>query len=609
MARWKSVAILVAVLATLVLPRPQTATAQDVTQYKIQAPHYDVTASYDPQTCTITGHCDVTIKALSDLQTFTFRLMAGEMTFAGTQETQMSFPGVKAEEEATYSMSFRGAPTNYSEKDNRYWCRATSQAVWIWNPYVWLPLLDASYDFGGIDVSLALTLPRDWKAFVPGNPDPRVESSPDSATATYYFDTFPDGTGKPWVWFAGPYTSFGAGQVQAVSYEVWGLPAWKPEAESLAAGIPDMLAFLSDLLGTLRSGRIVIIQIPPEQGGGLEMGGPGYRSQLVGVTPGTNVRSNMGGACIEQLRVHELIHAVANFCPDEGLTEFVSDLYVAERLPEVFPKVPRARLQYVLATVADHGDKPIDTAMEEHISTRELPDWHAYCYSKPALAWNMFRGIYGDEATVEVVRRINDLAPTYDWGPRSQDFGGWWDLCRSAVADVTGESGAAFYDRWFREAVPLDLAFDGAQASRPAPTAGRPEWTVTVAIRDLHGVEVPPARDTIPWVEVGVTVAPEAGQPTPPMVVKRVPLTADVVSTEIHVSGQPGQVILDPNAWLLDYDPSNNTAKVSIPPTPAEAAALAGLALAAAAALWGVIRLARTRPKRTKAPPAVGRAQ
>lgn len=584
------------------------ARAQAAPEVGVQPPHYNVQATYDPLTSRLTVRCDVEMQALTDLPSVEFFLPEG-LTFVSPTgqpgDTRPTRPGLKAGEKATFSMDYQGTPKSYTPEDNRYWCWATPKAVWLTSPWVWLPQPCARFDMWAMDVTLRLTLPRAWVVFVPGNPDPQVETAPGSQSTTYVFETLPGGRAQPWAWFAGPYTSFGTGQVGDASYEVWGLPDWKPEAESLAAQVPDMLTFLLETLGELRSQHIVVLQIPPAQGGGVMMGGSGLGSVLVAVTPGTRPTSELGDTCVEQLRVHELIHAVANFYPDEGFTEFVCDLYVARRIPEMFAAAVTNRRTYVLRTFERYGDKPIDEATKTHLTTGELLEWHAYCYSKPALVWNMFRGIYGDEKTFELIRRLNQEAPAYNFGPGGRDLSGWWDFCAGIVGEVAGSEARAFYDHWFREAAPLDLAVADVRCRRPAPAAGQKGWSVTLTLKDEHAPGKPAGRDTVPWVEVAVAYeALNGGVETK---VERVDLTGDSIRVEMTSPGRPLTVMVDPSNWLLDYDPTNNKAEVPVPLTLAETMREVAPPAAGVLVLGLAVWLARRRPKTVKAP-EVGQA-
>lgn len=219
----------------------------------------------------------------------------------------------------------------------------------------------------------------------------------------------------------------------------------------------------------------------------------------------------------------------------------------------------------------------------------------------------MFGWVFGDEALLEVIRRLHRQTPTeYERhlldGSQRLDYAAWAAFCREAVGDVTGPAGERFYDRWFGQAHPLDYAVSDVKCARPIPWLGREEWVLTFTIVDRHRGGAPAGRETVPMVEVAVDT--HYGT-----VIEKISLTDDRTRVELYLPGQPVAVELDPEQWILDFTPTNNLAEVPIPPTPAELARLCLVGLLVLGLGVSVVLWLRSRPVRLGSPPGDGSAR
>jgi len=445
---------------------------------------------------------------------------------------------------ATLTLRYRGRPEDYSFEEDRYWARATPEAVWVPRNYQWLPLLvGAPVDWpGGADFYVVITVPSDWKVLIPGS-TPAVVTKVEDRT-TFRFDHLGGSDGAiPWSWVAGPYELAGTGTAAGVSYSVWALPDWAEQAQALVDELGPILEYEEEVLGPLLGYPLTVIQVPPEQGGGEAFGPYG----LIVASEGSRGRYGSTGDH-RKLWVHETTHCLNPYF-DEGLVEFVAINYLHERDPQEFSASIQSQNRYFVEAVELHGDRPINEAVAEDRVGRKVPEYHAFLYAKPALVWNMFRAVFGDKTLVNLLRTLHRRAWLYDWWTAPPTT--WEDFVRDTVAEVAGQAGVDFYDRWFNQAYPLDISVRDAWVW-PIPESG--EWHLTFIVEDLHADDQPAARETVPAVPVSV-VLDKGGELSPFEL--RVPLTDDRVRVSTTCPARPVRVILDPERGLLDYDPSN----------------------------------------------------
>jgi len=381
---------------------------------------------------------------------------------------------------------------------------------------------------------------------------------------------------------------------------------------------------------------------PSGLGASPEAAHPSSSEVTVLFTPGARAAERRGVVTPLQVVAHEVTHAVAGFYRDEGLTDYMASRYLPRLGAEVEKAALRAELEYFLRVIGTHGDRPVIEASAAHMgAAEEVPEWHAYCYTKPNLAWRMFGWVFGDQALLKVIRRLHQRAPaayeelTLEGSQGALDYEKWGEFCREVVGEVAGPAGERFYNRWFCQAYPLDYAVSDVRCARPIPLLGREDWVLAFTIHDRHRAGAPSGRETVPVVEVVVTMTPEdagewgtdaqtgpvtgseagpesGGGVTPANALKhteRIALTGDQTRVELHLPHRPVVVELDPQQWLLDYTPTNNVAEVPTPPTMAEIARswLVGV-LVLGAALAGVI-LFRRHPVQLSAPPRAGKAE
>ncbi|RJQ11673.1 MAG: hypothetical protein C4551_00635 [Bacillota bacterium] len=636
-----AVAVAALVAVTAVPSRPASAAEP---AYYVRLLEYDVDAFYDPAIPELTVRCRVELEALvphSRVELWLNKSLSHPRAAPGSaawtkgrHNTYYLAGSWQPGERRTADWIYRGLPEDYDRAQDRYWGRATAGAVWLTGPGHWLPCPTSLTDWSQARMRLSVTVPADWLVFTLGPADDPAEppvSIPvdkergagrlttwelpddDREWHTFYAESTPEDANSADWWVAGPYRLAGSGETAGLPWAVWYLPQWEDMAPKLADEMAGIIEFSSDVLGELPDLPLRVIQVPPEQGGGVTW----CEGTLVVAAHGT--RSKHGSFRIEELWTHEVMHNLAYF-GDEGWADFLAAYYVARTYPESADLQTHAQRTYLLKTIREHGDLAVRDATERHFEERTVPEWHAYVYVKPALVWHMFRGVYGNEAINSLLRALQHETPLRDWSGVP-----WWDkfdFYAELAERVAGPSARAFCERWFDRAWPLDLALEEVTARRVEPTAGEPaagepaadepggqdRWAVSFAIRDVREPGVPPASETMPWVEVAVALAGD-GTGAAQRIVERVELGPEVTRVMIQVPGVPEEVVLDPTRWLLDYDYSNNSAKVRVPMTAREIAALAVRVAAGLAGVLVALWLVGRRPKVLKAPPVAGRAR
>lgn len=387
----------------------------------------------------------------------------------------------------------------------------------------------------------------------------------------------------PTRWFAGPYERYGPGTGGSTSYEVWGLPEWSEEADRLyrtLGGGEGIMAFIEDLLGASPGHAATIVQVPPEMGGGIAFPEAGF-CIIAATDAGSRPRFGSAGDP-RMLWIHEYTHLVNSTLP-EGVADYTGLRYLESNDPLWYIRELESRRDYFLDAAREHGDRAIADVLRDWSLGHDIPEIHAFAYTKPALVWNMFGALFGHEATAEVIRDLGGYS-----SPTDQ-----LEFTRRRMEEAAPGRGAAFFDRWFTECVPMDLAIEDISIEEEGAN-------VSLVIRDNHGPDYPPAREAIPWVEVAVYWEAEDG--TVVTSADRVELSgeSDETTVTITVGGQPIAVRLDPNQSLLDYNPSNNVLDHSkssgVPSTEVFIVVGAGVAVLAAWLIWRRRRLTQDSP-------------
>lgn len=615
--------------AAAVLTAPgQPATVQAASGFDspARAESFDIDAKYDPDTRTLRVTCAMKLKIVEDTSSISCGLRTSfgpadiatgpglcEWKTAGVWEDWREYRTTgffRAGDTLAATWTYEGTPRDYDSSQDRYWSWAKAGAIWVTDTNAWMPSPYFRWSAADADIQLDVTVPDDWTVFAPGEP---VSWEPPARDGWRTF-TYSSQTGNPnppcW-WLAAPYQEVASGEIAGVPYSVWQLPGWEEQGAQLAAETPKMMSFLADVLGGLPPIKMRVIQVDPDQGGGISS-----TEGLASVSP-LGTKSKFGLSSQEALWLHELAHSLAYF-GDEGWSEFLALYYVAVVYPERFPGELGSAHDYFLTSVAANGDFGVIDATKRHFNQGDLPEWHAYVYMKPALIWNMYRDVFGEPAMRRLLAALQRDYPLTDW---SETQGNWaspayWDDAfalyrREAVAAAEAEGGSeaatmagAFFDRWFSQKFKMDLALEpvaceGPGEAKSGGSGGSPggsNWTVTFTIAEVRDGSAPPAAATVPAVEVAVTT--EGGPP----VTARIPLKTAGTQGRIEVPRRPLTVILDPNKWLLDYDYSNNVAEVGAPGAVSQALQIAvllsGIALAVIIAL-----LLRRRPVAAKPTP------
>jgi len=474
---------------------------------------YDVTVVYDPQTLEMSVDCVVEGRVARDgdyrlllrgyfqidraeldgVRPIVSRVPGGTMADAGRPVGTSELGQLKR-----WVISYHGTLERYDQEQDRYWARATEEAVWLTWPQDWLPVEAGVWPlddyFAETRFRLSVSVPEDWVVLTVGSVGVKGVSG---GVATYRFETkFGDKEAyPPIVLLAGPYRCCGIGSAAGVSYTVWGLPKWWGAAEDLFEEMGPMLEYFNEVMGTLPETSpeqpLTVVQVPPEQGGGVAWP---HQKFMIFAAEGQGYRFGDEGDP-RDLWAHELGHLVAGRF-DDDLTDFLALDYLRRRDPETFERALAARVLYFLGAVEKHGDRAILPTMTARATGEAVPEVHAFLYTKPALVWNMFRRLFGEETTYAALRRFHD----YLSRQRLSSYEEWFGLARQAAREEAGEDAARFLDTWYLEAHPLDLAVS-------KPTCQQTEagdWTLTFTLVDGHEPGTPPARASVPVVDVVV---------------------------------------------------------------------------------------------------------
>ncbi|HCW51685.1 MAG TPA: hypothetical protein DGR79_06430 [Clostridiales bacterium] len=580
---------------------------------------YDVTVTYDPRTLEMSVTCVLDVRVVRNrdyrlaLRGY-FQIEEAELDGVPAEVRrgrtwniiEVSRPPRTSEfgELKRWVVSYRGTPERYDREQDRYWAWATEEAVWLcwaldWLPVeagVWLP--DDYWTKTGF--RLSVSVPEDWVVLSPGSVGVREVSG---GVATYRFDKrYGDEEAyPPVVILAGPYRLCGTGSAEGVSYTVWGLPKWSDAAQDLFEEMGPMLEYFHEVIGRLPETSperpLTAVQVPPEQGGGVAWPGQNF---MVVAAEGQRYRFGDEGDP-RDLWAHELAHLVVPGF-DDGLVDFLALDYLRYRDPVTFELALTCQMRYFLEAVEEHGDRAILPAMEARAGGEEVPEVHAFLYTKPALVWNMFHRLFGEETTYAALRRFIDIHRRFqdtDHLPFSDGCKKWFDMLRQAIGEEAGEEAVRFLDAWYLEAHPVDLAVADVVCRETRDG----DWTLAFNLVDEHGSGTPPARESVPLVDV-VVVTEAGGSRTTHT--REVVLTGDRIEVEFTFPARPVSVTLAP--WVLDYDRSDNHAAPERPAAPADKLGTATVAGAVLLAVLAAVHLYRRRPGRVQSPPMAGSA-
>ncbi len=575
--------------------------------------HYDVRVQFKPETAELVVECAVDLEVLRDRGVSAARLaipygfkmglvscdgvpvsVSREMGFT-VVEVPLSSPG----EVRHLLLSYRGNPEQYDREQDRYWSRATPGAVWVSSPYRWLPFplgpaLPEAY-WRGSTYRVSITVPAGWVVFSPGfhtglRTDDDEAGEGGSRSFLYEGPSVAAPGMVPNRWFAGPYALRGSGVGGSTPYEVWGLPAWCDEAGRLfreLGGDQGIMAFAEELLDASPGRPVTVVQVPPEMGGGIAFPEAGFC--IVAVTDlSAGSRPRFGSSGDPRiLWTHEYTHLINPSLP-EGLADYIGLRYLQQMDPPSYFKELGSRRNYFLESARELGDRAISRALQDWSMGRPVPEVHAFVYTKPALVWNMFGGLFGHEVSTRVMREVSRF--------EAESLEEHLDFTRARMEEAVPGYGAAFFDRWFAECVPMDLRIEKVSVSEKEPEGDEAgaseagpgveaegevqaegEWRVAFTIRDNHQPDDPPAREAVPWVEVAVEWeggwhenrerkpgGDDGGQANRWTTVHLVKLSGDSDETAVEIagSGRPLTVRLDPNLWLLDYNDTDNLVRI-----------------------------------------------
>ena len=513
----------------------------------------------------------------------------------------------------TVHFDYHGRPEQYDQHEDRYWTATLPTCVWVDKPEAWMPMFcyPGVVRWECLGFRLSVMVPSGWTVFSPGAAaaaklpvDAAGLLGPDfpplgdlGRLAVWSFESAPGSLAAACVWVAGPYVPVGEGEAGGVRFEIWGLPGFLDRISYAVNETPDILRFLEETLGPPARSRELIVELPPQQGGGEAWNG------LVGIAAG---EPRYGNLRPEQLLVHELAHDFGGFS-DEGVCSFLGLWYLQRYHPESFAAAVSLGRDYVLSAVRRYGDLSIQGAMTTAAAGATLPDRHAFLYVKPALTWLMFEDSFGDQAVSSFARKLRQASPQgWEAGP---DPGTVVKLYRDILGEVAGEQGRRFCRRFVEETGSCELAVVNARCVAGGGAAGKEDWVLLFDIVDTEARDPVGLSACLPTVKVRVVTeeTPGSGAPGGKETGSeyRVGLEAATTRVRLVLEARPVEVVLDPDRVLLDPDVSDNTARVElVPRNPWGGLAEALAPLVSAVALAALLRWGWSRvPTRTKGPP------
>ncbi len=464
-------------------------------------------------------------------------------------------------------LAYRGAP--YQTPG----AHVSHTSVWVTAPRLWLPYQGGKPidddAWAGVSFDLEATVPGASTVLVPG----RAVTSVDKAggggtTAVFHFDEA--GAAAATCWAAGPYSSEGRQATErGGSYQVWRLPG---STLNIAGDLEGFVDYLAADLGVGLGTTVTVIEVSPGLGEPWPVRGTGTVLVPAGTDP------TAGGAAWQEIRVACLRETLLALAPyfDGGLAEDVALGFLRQSNAEWVATLVEGKRNRLLEgllyrirnTRGSGGIDMVDVAVASFATTGfgttrggfgpGTGERQLFLYDKSALIWETFRFLYGEEIMDSLLHRL--VAEGAGRDPR--DVAGWFQLVRKSLGEVAGESGTRFYDWWIGARHPYDLALKGVRAEESPDGT----WVLraTVAKSRFTGSEDTPsltADGSVPWVDLAVSC-----EGAPPVTV-RVTLPGpgetpeaqvDEVPVEVLCPGRPTQVALDPEGWILDYNPSNN---------------------------------------------------
>ncbi len=243
----------------------------------------------------------------------------------------------------------------------------------------------------------------------------------------------------------------------------------------------------------------------------------------------------MDASSNEGLIVHEIAHQWAHGIfgnnewregwLDEGMASFLGNLYAesaGQRLNYA------AQSQGIARADTATGAKPIGTASA---AFKDMGSYSAMTYTKPALVLRMLKDLVGDTVFRAGMRRYyeeNKLEHVAE-----EDF-------RNAIEAAANTDLDWFFQQWLHTNNTLDYAVANATSTQQANGSWRTRVDVT--------------RGGQAWMPVQLKVGD---------VSRRLDSREATFSVEVDTPGKPTEVVLDPNAILIDLDRSNNVKAIS----------------------------------------------
>jgi hypothetical protein len=243
----------------------------------------------------------------------------------------------------------------------------------------------------------------------------------------------------------------------------------------------------------------------------------------------------MDGSASAGLIMHETAHQYAHGIfgnnewkeawLDEGFASFLTSWAFEENNPGMWVQT-RDRMA---PTEAAGFTQPMSTISDEF---EGFGLYNYMAYTRGSFFFRMLHGLVGDEAFREIMRAYYDR-----WALRHVTE----EALRTTAEAVTGEDLEWFFEQWLHTTDTLDYGI-GEVEQEELDGAWR---TVVEVIRTGDA-----------WMPVTLRVGAEERRLTDRVVQQRV---------EFVTESRPSEVVLDPDGWILDSNPANNSAEIPEP--------------------------------------------
>lgn len=502
--------------------------------------HYTFEISLSDQTDEIVGKTTVTVRFLaSGISEFCLDLAgkSADADTAGMTVTQIADDGQalrfehdndrilirmpspsEAGESRTYAVSYKGVPTDgLIISKNKYGERTFFGDNWPDRAHYWLPTVDHPSDKATCE--FIVEAPNHYQVVANGL---LIEESdlPDNRRLTHWRETVPVPT-KVMVIGVARFAVQYVDQFQGKSIQTWVYPQDREAGFYDFALAAPILRYFSTHIGDFPYAKLANVQSKTRYGGMENASNIFYHENSV-----KGRREN------ESLIAHEIAHqwfgdSVTevdwhHIWLSEGFATYFAALYLEFTYgrPRLLEKLKNARTRLLAYFHKNPNSPVVDTTITD-LSRLLNPN----SYQKGAWVLHMLRHLIGDEpfwkGIHEYYRRYRDR------NALTQDF-------RHVMEEISGKELSPFFKQWLFQPGYMKLAATWDYHAK----------TKELKVR-IRQVQNSPRLFDMP-VELGIFMARET-QPR----IMTIQVEKKEQSFTFKLDGQPSEVVLDPNNWLL----------------------------------------------------------